>query len=77
MTKFKNMVNGKRKGKSGRRLQHGGARPGAGRPEGRTKVKICVSIDALIFSKAKQAASAPFSQLVEMLLDQYAPDPVN
>ncbi len=53
------------------KTQHGGARPGAGRPLGRTKVKVSVSIDTRLFKKATRHVSSPFSHLVEMLLDRH------
>lgn len=79
MTIFKRMVNDKSHGKKRGKFQHGGARHGAGRRpkiEG-AKTKVSVSIDTGVFTKAKTRWGDAFSNLVEMLLDQYATNPVN
>jgi hypothetical protein len=66
-----------RKQKNKRRFAHGGPREGAGRPEGRTKTKVCVSIDTEVLTKATDSLTRPFSNLVEMLLDRYTTNTIN
>jgi hypothetical protein len=69
--------NRKTHSKSPRRFQHGGARPRAGRPPGRTKTKVCVSVDSDKLARASAKWRHALPNLVEMLLDQYASNPVN
>jgi hypothetical protein len=49
----------------------GGPRPGAGRPLGKTKVKICVSINAAVWQSALSLWRGKRSPLVENLLSAY------
>jgi hypothetical protein len=78
MTRFKLMDKKIRTRKRGTRFQHGGAREGSGpKPSGYAKVKVCVSLDANIFQVSLNKWRNPFSNLVEMLLDQYAAGALN
>lgn len=58
--------------KVGKESKRGGTRPGAGRPEGKTKEKISVSVDSEVLQKALSGWKGKTSQLVEMLLSSYA-----
>jgi hypothetical protein len=52
--------------------QWGGARPGAGRPSGRTKTALCVSVNETIFNRAiRRWRRKKTSPLIENLLDLY------
>jgi hypothetical protein len=51
--------------------QWGGARPGAGRPPGRTKKTISVSVNANVLKRAITRWREETSRLVEKLLDLY------
>lgn len=78
MTIFKCMVNDKDRGKSRKKFHHGGVRIGAGRPPtGKAKVKVSVSIDTEIFTKATACLAEPFSNLVEKLLDRHITNPIS
>ena len=57
--------------KVGNISNRGGARKGAGRPEGQTKEKISVSVDRQILSKALAKWGGKKSPLVEKLLQNY------
>ncbi len=57
--------------KVGIKSKKGGARPGAGRPEGKTKEKISVSVDSEVLQKALDNWKGKTSQLVEQLLKDY------
>jgi hypothetical protein len=57
--------------KVGKKSKRGGARPGAGRPEGQTKTKISVSVDTAALEKAQKIWGGKTSQLVETLLEEY------
>ena len=50
---------------------HGGARAGAGRPKGVTKLKICVSVDAELWEAAVTRWDGMSSHLVDFLIRQY------
>lgn len=66
-TKFKSVIKAKE------RKSHGGARAGAGRPASeRRKVKISVSLDPAVLSKATQKWGGSVSPLVEFLLDRFS-----
>jgi hypothetical protein len=56
---------------SKKRFKWGGARPGAGRPEGRTKTKICVSVNEGVWQSALSQWNGKASRLVENLLLTY------
>lgn len=72
------MVNGKAKRKVRRKFKWGGARQGAGRPSAAApKIKVTVSIRVEVYERAAKLCRTPFSNLVEMLLDQHAPKPIN
>jgi hypothetical protein len=58
--------------KVGKESNRGGARAGAGRPEGKTKEKISVSVDSDALQKALSTWKGKTSQLVEQLLKDYA-----
>ena len=49
----------------------GGARKGAGRPPGRTKTTLCVSVNETVFHRAIRRWKRGTSRLVEKLLDLY------
>jgi len=49
----------------------GGARSGAGRPPGRTKTTVCVSVNETVFQRAIRRWKRKTSRLVEKLLDLY------
>jgi hypothetical protein len=49
----------------------GGARKGAGRPEGKTKAKICVSVNESVWQSALRLWRGRASPLVENLLSAY------
>ena len=51
--------------------QWGGARKGAGRPEGATKAKICVSVNEAVWQSALSLWRGKGSPLVEKLLSAY------
>ena len=55
----------------GKESKKGGARPGAGRPEGQTKSKVSVSIDADTLESALKKWGGKLSPLVEKLLRSY------
>ncbi|HEX7516013.1 MAG TPA: hypothetical protein VF345_01865 [Chthoniobacterales bacterium] len=52
--------------------QWGGARMGAGRPPGRTKKTICISVNESVLRRAVKRWQKETSRLVEKLLDLYA-----
>jgi hypothetical protein len=52
-------------------LNWGGAREGAGRPAGRTKKKICVSVNESVWQSALRLWRGKGSPLVEKLLTAY------
>jgi hypothetical protein len=54
----------------------GGARQGAGRPPGRTKRTICVSVNETVLMRAIKRWKRETSRLVEKLLDLYASNTV-
>jgi len=58
--------------KVGKESKKGGARPGAGRPEGQTKSKVSVSVDAATLETALAKWGGKLSPLVEKLLRDYA-----
>ena len=58
--------------KKEKKSNHGGWRPGAGRPVGRKKIKLSVSVDGKIFKRASRRWRKKTSQLIEMLLDRFA-----
>ena len=58
--------------KVGNHSNRGGARPGAGRPAGQTKIKTSVSIDEMILRAALAKWGGKLSPLVEKLLLDYA-----
>lgn len=49
----------------------GGARLGAGRPEGRTKTRTTISVDTEVMDAAAKKWDGNFSALVEKLLRSY------
>jgi hypothetical protein len=51
--------------------QWGGRRNGAGRPEGKTKTKICVSVNQAVWQSALNLWRGKGSPLVETLLSAY------
>jgi hypothetical protein len=57
--------------KVGKESKQGGARPGAGRPEGQTKSKVSVSIDSDTLEAALKKWGGKLSPLVEKLLRTY------
>ena len=57
--------------KVGNNSNRGGARPGAGRPSGRTKIKTSVSIDGTTLRAALAKWDGKLSPLVEKLLREY------
>ena len=57
--------------KVGNKSKRGGARPGAGRPAGKTKIKTSVSIDGQILRSALSKWNGKLSPLVEKLLREY------
>ena len=57
--------------KVGKESKKGGARPGAGRPEGQTKSKVSVSIDSDTLEAALAKWGGKLSPLVENLLRSY------
>lgn len=57
--------------KVGKESNRGGARPGAGRPEGQTRVKISVSVDSKSLESALEHWGGKTSQLVDRLLTEY------
>ena len=59
------------KKKVGKKSNRGGAREGAGRPEGRTKRKISVSVDGKTLDAALEKWGGKTSPLVEKLLRDY------
>jgi len=67
----------KSKKKVGNKSSVGGAREGAGRPQGQTKKKISVSIDSESLEKALNKWEGKTSQLVETLIKDYIKPPQN
>jgi hypothetical protein len=57
--------------KVGKESKKGGARPGAGRPEGQTKSKVSISVDSETLEKALGKWGGKLSPLVEKLLRSY------
>lgn len=57
--------------KVGIESKKGGARQGAGRPEGKTKQKISVSVDSKLLEESLEMWKGKTSQLVEQLLKDY------
>ena len=57
--------------KVGKESKRGGARNGAGRPEGVTKTKTSVSVDSDVLEKALAKWGGKLSPLVEKLLRDY------
>ena len=57
--------------KVGQESKKGGARPGAGRPEGQTKSKVSVSVDSVTLESALDKWGGKLSPLVEKLLRSY------
>lgn len=57
--------------KVGNLSKRGGARKGAGRPEGQTKEKISISVDREALSKALTKWGGKKSPLIEKLLQDY------
>lgn len=57
--------------KVGNYSNRGGARPGAGRPPGQTKIKTSVSIDEVTLRAALAKWGGKLSPLVEKLLRDY------
>jgi hypothetical protein len=55
-----------------KKSSHGGARPGAGRPSGCTKIKLSVTVDGRVFERASRRWKKKTSPLIEMLLDRFA-----
>lgn len=51
--------------------KRGGARPGAGRPSGLTKIKVSVSVDEPVWLAATAKWEGKPSRLVERLLKEY------
>jgi hypothetical protein len=49
----------------------GGPRVGAGRPKGRSKAKVCISVSAAIWRAALSSWNGKASRLVENLLFDY------
>lgn len=49
----------------------GGSRLGAGRPKGRSKTKICVSVNQTIWQSAVSIWNGSASHLVEKSLSEY------
>jgi hypothetical protein len=62
--------------KRNKKSNRGGARPGAGRPQGRTKIKVSVSVNETVVNRACERWGDKLSRLVEKLLDLYASDNV-
>lgn len=58
--------------KVGKESKKGGARPGAGRPEGQTKSKVSVSVDSETLETALAKWGGKLSPLVEKLLRSYS-----
>lgn len=54
-----------------KRVKWGGKRKGAGRPRGRTKEKICVSVNGKIWQSALSLWNGNQSALVEELVSAY------
>jgi hypothetical protein len=57
--------------KKAKKHRWGGARKGAGRPEGKTKVKKCVSVNEAVWQSALRLWRGKGSPLVENLLSAY------
>jgi len=57
--------------KVGKESKRGGARKGAGRPEGQTKAKISISVDEETLVKALAKWGGKKSPLFEKLLQDY------
>lgn len=57
--------------KVGTKSKRGGARPGAGRPRGQTKIKTSVSIDEETLKAALTKWDGKLSPLLEKLLREY------
>lgn len=60
--------------KSKNQFGWGGRRKGAGRPTGRTKAKICVSVNEAVWQSALSLWRGKASPLVENLLSAYVDD---
>lgn len=58
--------------KVGKESKRGGAREGAGRPEGQNKTKISVSVTTSTLNRALAKWTGKTSQLFEKLLQEYA-----
>ena len=58
--------------KVGKESKKGGAREGAGRPAGQTKIKVSISVDAPVWAAATTKWPGKPSHLVERLLKEYA-----
>jgi len=54
-----------------KKVEWGGARKGAGRPEGATKTKICVSVNARNWQAALSRWGNKGSRLVDLLLAEF------
>jgi hypothetical protein len=61
--------------KVGNKSNRGGARAGAGRPRGQTKIKTSVSIDEATLRSALAKWNGKLSPLVEKLLRYYLSEP--
>ena len=59
------------KKKVGKESNRGGARVGAGRPPGTTKVKVSISIDAETWEEGLRISGKKPSHLVEGLLQEF------
>jgi hypothetical protein len=57
--------------KVGNKSNRGGARKGAGRPEGQTKEKISISVTASLLDRALKKWKGKTSSLIEKLLQDY------
>jgi len=57
--------------KVGNKSKRGGAREGAGRPSGQTKIKISISVDAESLGAALNKWGGKKSPLFEKLLQDY------
>lgn len=59
------------KNKVGKKSKRGGARAGAGRPEGITKSKTSISVDQDVLNAALEKWGGKLSPLMEKLLRDY------